>query len=76
MPRPMTETEREAFLAETRVAVGGNVSFFTGTQGRRAHKAELIDRAGVRSTRRAWSPRSSGARTASWCCTRSAPIAG
>jgi uncharacterized protein len=69
MPRPMTETEREEFLAETRVAVvsvtgedgrpplaapvwygyepGGNLSFFTGTQGRRARKSELIDRAGV-----------------------------
>ena len=69
MPRPMTETEREEFLAETRVAVvsvagedgrpphavpvwygyepGGNLSFFTGTQGRRARKSELIERAGV-----------------------------
>jgi nitroimidazol reductase NimA-like FMN-containing flavoprotein (pyridoxamine 5'-phosphate oxidase superfamily) len=65
----MTQTEREEFLAETRVAVvsvtgedgrpplavpvwygyepGGNLSFFTGTQGRRARKSELIDRAGV-----------------------------
>jgi nitroimidazol reductase NimA-like FMN-containing flavoprotein (pyridoxamine 5'-phosphate oxidase superfamily) len=69
MPRPLTEAERDQFLAETRVAVvsvaseegrpplavpvwygyepGGNLSFFTGTQGRRARKAELIDRAGV-----------------------------
>jgi nitroimidazol reductase NimA-like FMN-containing flavoprotein (pyridoxamine 5'-phosphate oxidase superfamily) len=65
----MTEPEREAFLAEPRVAVlsvagdgdrppltvpiwyhyqpGGNVTFFTGTQGRKARKIGLIERAGV-----------------------------
>lgn len=26
---------------------GGNVSFFTGTQGRRSHKASLVEQAGV-----------------------------
>ncbi|MDQ3966307.1 MAG: pyridoxamine 5'-phosphate oxidase family protein [Actinomycetota bacterium] len=69
MPRQMTETERQEFLAETRVAVlsvasdddrppltvpvwygyrlGGNISFFTGTQGRKARKTRLIEKAGV-----------------------------
>lgn len=67
--RPMTEQEREQFLAEPRIAVlsvargagrpphatpvwyayepGGNVTFFTGTQGRRSRKAELVSEAGV-----------------------------
>jgi uncharacterized protein len=69
MPRPLTEREREEFLAEPRVGVvsvtsegerppltvpvwhayepGGNLTFFTGTQGHRARKIELIERAGV-----------------------------
>jgi nitroimidazol reductase NimA-like FMN-containing flavoprotein (pyridoxamine 5'-phosphate oxidase superfamily) len=69
MPGPLTEQEREEFLAEPRVGVvsvagdgerppltvpvwhayepGGNLSFFTGTQGRRARKIDLIERAGV-----------------------------
>ncbi len=69
MPRPLTEPERQAFLAEPHVAVlsvasdddrppltvpvwyayrpGGNVSFFTGTQGRKARKTRLIENAGV-----------------------------
>lgn len=68
MPRPLTETERDAFLAESHVAVlaiprgdrpphtspvwyhhqpGGNITFFTGTQGRRSRKADLIEQAGV-----------------------------
>lgn len=69
MPRPMTEPEREAFLAEPRVAVlsvaadddrppltvpvwygyqpGGNLTFYTGTQGRKARKTSLIRKAGV-----------------------------
>lgn len=68
MPRPMTRPEREAFLAEPRVAVlsvarsggrpplsapsfyayeaGGDLSFFTGTQGRTARKVEFIERTG------------------------------
>jgi uncharacterized protein len=69
MPRPMTTTEREEFLAEPRVAVlavsadddgrppltvpvwyhyapGGDVTFFTGTEGRTARKSRLLDRAG------------------------------
>ena len=68
MPRPLTEQERQAFLAEPRVAVlsiaggndrpphatpvwyayepGGDLSFFTGTQGRRSRKAALIEQAG------------------------------
>lgn len=70
MPRPeMTVTEREAFLAEPRVAVlsvasddqrpplttpvfynyvpGGNITFFTGTQGRTSRKTRLIQRTGT-----------------------------
>jgi len=68
MPGPLTDAERDAFLAEPHVAVlaiprgerpphttpvwyhhepGGNVTFFTGTQGRRSRKAELIEAAGV-----------------------------
>jgi nitroimidazol reductase NimA-like FMN-containing flavoprotein (pyridoxamine 5'-phosphate oxidase superfamily) len=64
----MTDTERDAFLAEPHVAVlaiprgnrpphtspvwyhyqpGGNVTFFTGTQGRKSRKAQLIEQAGV-----------------------------
>jgi uncharacterized protein len=66
--RPMTERERQEFLAGPHVAVlsvardggraphatpvwyayepGGDVTFFTGTQGRRSRKAELIGKAG------------------------------
>jgi uncharacterized protein len=69
MPRPMTEQERQEFLAGLHVAVlsvasdggrppltvpiwygyqpGGNISFFTGTQGQKARKTRLIQRAGV-----------------------------
>ena len=69
MPGPMTEGERQEFLAGQRVGVvsvargdgrpphstpvwyayepGGNISFFTGTQGRRSRKAELVREAGV-----------------------------
>ena len=69
MPRPLTEQEREEFLAEPRVGVvsvasegerppltvpvwhayepGGNLTFFTGTQGHRARKIDLIERTGV-----------------------------
>ena len=69
MPRPMTEQERQDFLAEPRVGVlcvtsdddrpplavpvwygyqpGGSLSFFTGTEGRKARKTGLIRRAGV-----------------------------
>lgn len=68
MPRPMTEPERQAFLAEPRVGVlsvvngdrpphatpvwyayepGGDLTFFTGTQGRTSRKADLIERAGA-----------------------------
>ena len=69
MTRPMTEQERQEFLAEPRIGVvcvasdddrpplavpvwygyrpGGNISFFTGTQGRKARKTRLIRRAGV-----------------------------
>lgn len=68
MPRPMTDGERNAFLAEPHVAAlavsrgerpphtspvwyhhqpGGNVTFFTGTQGHRSRKAELLEQAGV-----------------------------
>jgi uncharacterized protein len=68
MPGPMTDRERDAFLAEPHVAVlaiprkdgpphttpvwyhhqpGGNVTFFTGTQGRRSRKADLVEEAGV-----------------------------
>ena len=66
---PMTEQERQEFLAGPHVAVlsiareggrtphatpvwyayepGGDVTFFTGTQGRRSRKAELIGKAGA-----------------------------
>ena len=69
MPRPLTEQERQAFLAEPHIGVlsvasgadrpphttpvwyayqpGGNVTFFTGTQGRRSRKVDLIRRAGA-----------------------------
>ena len=69
MPRPLTEHERQDFLAEPRVGVlsvasdddrppltvpiwygyrpGGNISFFTGTMGRKARKSRLIRKAGV-----------------------------
>jgi nitroimidazol reductase NimA-like FMN-containing flavoprotein (pyridoxamine 5'-phosphate oxidase superfamily) len=69
MPRPLTERERQAFLAEPHIAVlsvasddgrpplavplwygyepGSNLTFFTGTQGRRARKTGLIEKAGV-----------------------------
>jgi uncharacterized protein len=69
MPRPMTEQERQEFLAGQHVAVlsvaggddrpphttplwygyvpGGDITFFTGTQGRRSRKAGLIERAGA-----------------------------
>ena len=69
--RPMTEQERQEFVAGPHVAVlsvardggraphatpvwyayepGGDVTFFTGTQGRRSRKAELIGRAGAAS---------------------------
>lgn len=69
MPRPLTEHEREAFLADLHVATlsvasdsdrppltvpiwygyepGGNVTFFTGSQGRKARKSRLIERAGI-----------------------------
>jgi uncharacterized protein len=69
MPRPMTEQERQEFLAELHIAVlsvasdndrppltipvwygyqpGGNISFFTGTMGRKARKTRLIQKAGV-----------------------------
>ena len=68
MAGPMTDAERDAFLAEPHVAVfaiprgdspphttpvwyhhqpGGNVTFFTGTQGRTSRKAERVEQAGV-----------------------------
>jgi nitroimidazol reductase NimA-like FMN-containing flavoprotein (pyridoxamine 5'-phosphate oxidase superfamily) len=69
MSRPLTEHERQAFLAEPRDGVlsvasdddrppltvpiwygyqpGGNLTFFTGTMGRRARKTSLIRQAGV-----------------------------
>ena len=69
MPGPMTEGERQEFLAGRHVGVvsvargdgrpphatpvwyayepGGNISFFTGTQGRRSRKAGLVREAGV-----------------------------
>ena len=69
MPRPLTEHEREAFLADPHVATlsvasdsdrppltvpvwyhyqpGGNLTFFTGSQGRKARKSRLIEQAGV-----------------------------
>ena len=69
MPKPMTEQERQAFLAEPHVGVlsvasgddnrpplsvpiwygyqpGGNITFFTGTFGRKARKTELIKQSG------------------------------
>ena len=68
MPRPMTEQERQTFLAEPRVGVlsvasdddrppltvpiwyayqpGGEITFFTGTFGRKARKTALIQKAG------------------------------
>jgi hypothetical protein len=68
MPRTLTQTEREEFLAEPHIGVlsvasdddrppltvpvwhayrpGGNLTFFTGTQGRAARKTGLIERAG------------------------------
>ena len=67
--RPMTERERQEFLAGPHVAVlsiardggrtphatpvwyayepGGDVTFCTGTQGRRSRKGELIGKAGA-----------------------------
>ncbi len=69
MVRPMTEQQREEFLAEPHVGVlsvasdtdrppltvpvwygyqpGGTLSFFTGTQNRKARKTRLIQHAGV-----------------------------
>jgi uncharacterized protein len=69
MPRPLTEQEREAFLADTHVAIlsvasdserppltvpvwyhyqpGGAITFFTGSQGSKARKTRLIEKAGV-----------------------------
>jgi nitroimidazol reductase NimA-like FMN-containing flavoprotein (pyridoxamine 5'-phosphate oxidase superfamily) len=69
MPRPLTEQEREAFLADRHVATlsvasdsdrppltvpvwygyrpGGSLTFFTGSQGRKARKSRLIEKAGV-----------------------------
>jgi uncharacterized protein len=69
MPGPLTEREREAFLADRHVATlsvasdsdrppltvpvwysyqpGGNLTFFTGSQGRKARKSRLIERSGV-----------------------------
>lgn len=69
MPRPLTEQERQAFLADLHVATlsvasdsdrppltvpvwyhhqpGGNVTFFTGSHGRKARKSRLVEKAGV-----------------------------
>ena len=69
MPRPMTEDERQDFLAQRHIGVlsvaggdgrpphstpvwysytpGGNISFFTGTGGRRSRKARLVRKAGT-----------------------------
>ncbi len=69
MPRPLTQAEREEFLAEPHIGVlsvaaedgrppltvpvwyayepGGDLTFFTGTGGRRARKIGLIDTAGT-----------------------------
>jgi hypothetical protein len=69
MTRPLTEQERQEFLAGRHVAVlsvadddgrppltaptwyayrsGGDITFFTGTQGRKARKSRLIQKAGV-----------------------------
>ncbi len=68
MPRPLTEEERQQFLADKHVAImsvesdggrppltisvwyayqpGGNVIFFTGTQGSETRKTGLIEKAG------------------------------
>jgi hypothetical protein len=68
MPRTLTATEREQFLAEPRIGVlsvaaddgrppltvpvwhayqpGGELTFFTGTQGRTARKVALLEKAG------------------------------
>ncbi|MBO0850987.1 MAG: pyridoxamine 5'-phosphate oxidase family protein, partial [Pseudonocardia sp.] len=72
MPRTLTATEREQFLAQPHIGVisvandtetdgdrppltvpvwyayepGGDLTFFTGTQGRTARKARLLERAG------------------------------
>lgn len=68
MPRTLTATERETFLAEPRIGVlsvadngdrppltvpvwyayepGGDLTFFTGTQGRTARKTRLLENAG------------------------------
>jgi nitroimidazol reductase NimA-like FMN-containing flavoprotein (pyridoxamine 5'-phosphate oxidase superfamily) len=69
MPRPLTEQEREAFLADLHVATlsvasdsarppltvpiwyhyqpGGDVTFFTHSQGSKTRKVRLIEEAGV-----------------------------
>ena len=68
MPRNLTSTERDEFLAQPAVGVlsvaaddrppltvpvwhayepGGNLTFFTGTQGRTARKTRLIEEAGA-----------------------------
>ncbi len=69
MAGPLTEQERQSFLAEPHVGVlsvaagddrpphstpvwyayqpGGSITFFTGTQGRKSRKAQLIEQAGV-----------------------------
>jgi uncharacterized protein len=69
MPRPLTEPEAQAFLADPHIGVlsvasdnarppltvpvwysyepGGNLTFFTGTQGRQARKTQLLRQAGV-----------------------------
>jgi nitroimidazol reductase NimA-like FMN-containing flavoprotein (pyridoxamine 5'-phosphate oxidase superfamily) len=69
MPRPLTEQEREAFLADLHVATlsvasdsarppltvpiwyyyqpGGDVTFFTHSQGNKTRKVRLIEKAGV-----------------------------
>ncbi|HEV8559170.1 MAG TPA: pyridoxamine 5'-phosphate oxidase family protein [Actinophytocola sp.] len=68
MPRTLTPTEREEFLAQPHIGVlsvagdgdrppltvpvwyayqpGGNLTFFTGTQGANARKTRLLERAG------------------------------
>ncbi|WP_199432843.1 pyridoxamine 5'-phosphate oxidase family protein [Qaidamihabitans albus] len=68
MPRTLTTTEREQFLAEPHTGVlsvaadngrppltvpvwyayqpGGDLTFFTGTEGRTARKTRLLERAG------------------------------
>jgi nitroimidazol reductase NimA-like FMN-containing flavoprotein (pyridoxamine 5'-phosphate oxidase superfamily) len=69
MTRPLTEQERQEFLADRHIVVvsvasdegrppltvpvwyayqpGGDITFFTGTQGRKARKSRLIQMAGV-----------------------------